>query len=158
MTENELVKNVGTIAKAGTKTFKEAYRSLYPKGLYTKYAIITTLYYNKEFFLLELISNASDALNKTRYESITDPAPPNFHIKLSSDKTNSTNTIEDSDIGMTKNELAKHVGTIAKSGTKAFMEAMTRKSEKLQEALRSFCTSTASPSSAHISATTATQR
>ena len=71
--------------------------------------IINTFYSNKEVFLREIISNASDALDKIRYESITDPekieAKPNFCIKMIPDKTNSTITIEDSRIGRSKNEL-----------------------------------------------------
>ena len=86
--------------------------------------MINSLYSHREIFLRELISNASDALDKVRFEEIThkDWAVADKHIRLVTDKTAKTLTIIDNGIGMSRDEVIKNIGTIAYSGTKNFLK------------------------------------
>jgi len=87
-----------------------------------------SLYSNKEIFLRELISNASDACDKLRFEALNDNAlyedAPNLEVRVSFDKDTSTITITDNGIGLSEEEAISHLGTIAKSGTREFMSAL----------------------------------
>lgn len=88
--------------------------------------MINSIYTQKEIFLRELISNASDAIDKIYYKALTDDSltfdQDNYYIKVTADKEARTLTVTDTGIGMTKDELEQHLGTIAKSGSLAFKE------------------------------------
>ena len=90
--------------------------------------MIHSIYTNREIFLRELISNASDAIDKIRVQSLTNhdllEGDPNFEITLAADEKANTLTITDNGIGMTYDEVVENIGTIAKSGTKSFLEKL----------------------------------
>jgi len=90
--------------------------------------MIHSLYSNKEIFLRELISNASDAADKLRFRALSTPdlyqGDGDLRVRVSVDKDNRTLTLSDNGIGMTRDEVIENLGTIAKSGTKSFLESM----------------------------------
>ncbi len=104
--------------------------------------IIHSIYTNKEIFLRELISNASDALDKLRFEQnkgteiISPDLPLEIHIKI--DKVNNALIIKDTGIGMTKEELATHLGTIAKSGTEEFIKKISHEKKDIDNIIGKF--------------------
>ncbi len=95
--------------------------------------VIRSLYSNKEIFLRELISNASDAIEKLRFEVLSDDAlyedDPNLRIRIWVDKEAGTLTVADNGIGMTRDEVTETIGTIASSGTRKFLEKLTGNEE-----------------------------
>ncbi len=96
--------------------------------------MIHSLYSNKEIFLRELISNASDACDKLRFEALSDDAlyegDNELNISVAFDKETRTVTIRDNGIGMSREEVIENLGTIAKSGTRAFLESLTGDQQK----------------------------
>ena len=91
--------------------------------------MIHSLYGNKEIFLRELVSNASDAADKLRFEALSNNAlygsDPELRIRVSHDKKARTLTVSDNGIGMSRDEVVNNIGTIAKSGTREFFQSLT---------------------------------
>ena len=104
--------------------------------------MIHSLYSNKEIFLRELISNASDAVDKLRFESLSNPElvddDSTFEIKVDHDKDANTITISDNGIGMSKEEVITNLGTIAKSGTAQFLESLSGDQQKDSQLIGQF--------------------
>ncbi|MEW8219048.1 MAG: molecular chaperone HtpG [Candidatus Thiodiazotropha taylori] len=104
--------------------------------------VIRSLYSNKEIFLRELISNASDAAEKLRFEALTDEAlfeeDPELKVRVTYDKEAGTLTISDNGIGMSRQDVTETIGTIASSGTRKFFEAMSGDQAKDSELIGQF--------------------
>ena len=104
--------------------------------------VINSIYTNKEIFLRELISNASDAIDKLHFESLTNKelleGDSNYEIFIIPDSESKTITISDNGIGMTRDEVISNIGTIAKSGTKAFLDKLKESGESTEELIGQF--------------------
>lgn len=104
--------------------------------------MIHSLYSNKEIFLRELISNASDAADKLRFRALSDAAlyenDGELHVRIATDKEKRTLTISDNGIGMTRDEVIDNLGTIAKSGTKSFLESIGQDQAKDSQLIGQF--------------------
>ncbi len=104
--------------------------------------VVHSLYSNKEIFLRELISNSSDAIDKLRFESLSDPAlyesDSNLAIHISYDKDAKTITISDNGIGMSRDEIVANLGTIAKSGTREFLSRLSGDQKKDSQMIGQF--------------------
>jgi molecular chaperone HtpG len=88
--------------------------------------MVHSVYSDRDVFLRELLSNAADACEKLRYEALADPAlaPDSFAIRIALDKNAQSLAIEDNGIGMSHQDLTDHLGTIARSGTRAFLDRL----------------------------------
>ncbi|NAX20907.1 molecular chaperone HtpG [Vibrio sp. V39_P1S14PM300] len=104
--------------------------------------MIHSLYSNKEIFLRELISNASDASDKLRFQALSDPdlyqGDADLGVKLSFDQDNNTLTISDNGIGMSREDVIEHLGTIAKSGTAEFFSKLSQEQSKDSQLIGQF--------------------
>ena len=96
--------------------------------------MIHSLYSNRDIFLRELVANAADAIDKARFESLTHPEmAKKWEIRITPDKKAKTLTISDNGIGMTQDEVVENIGTIAKSGTRAFLKLLAEQGSKKEE-------------------------
>ncbi|GEN06129.1 molecular chaperone HtpG [Myxococcus fulvus] len=104
--------------------------------------VINSLYSHKEIFLRELVSNASDALDRLRFRAITEPElladAPELELRIIPDAEKNTLTIEDTGVGMSHDELVKNLGTIAHSGSREFIQAMTQRGQKDMQLIGQF--------------------
>ncbi len=100
--------------------------------------VVHSLYSHKDIFLRELVSNASDALDKLRFRALTEPdlfeGDPTLAIRIRPDRERKTLTIEDTGVGMTEEELVRDLGTVARSGSRAFIEQLAQRGDAGKDA------------------------